>query len=66
MSKAFAGSLESSAGTRSDQLNWAYRAATGHAPSQTELNDLVQFSERHGLVNTCRVLLNLNEFVFVD
>jgi len=26
----------------------------------------VEYAKTHGLANACRVILNLNEFVFVD
>jgi hypothetical protein len=35
-------------------------------PTTEELNDFVGFVERHGLQTFCRVLLNSNEFLFID
>ena len=35
-------------------------------PSKTESEQLTAYAKKHGLANACRVILNLNEFVFVD
>src|SRR5262249_38332165 len=43
-----------------------YRLILGRAPTPKELGPLASYAERHGLANACRVLLNSNEFVFVD
>ena len=42
-----------------------YRIA-GREIEDEELDMLVQYAERHGNANVCRIMLNLNEFVFVD
>jgi hypothetical protein len=44
----------------------AYRLAFGRAPTEAEREKLTAFAREHGLPNACRVLLNLNEFAFVD
>lgn len=48
------------------QLARAYRLATGRAPGADEMNRLVLFAQKHGMANACRVILNLNEFTFID
>jgi hypothetical protein len=35
-------------------------------PTAAELSQYQQYASRHGLENLCRVLLNTNEFLFVD
>ena len=35
-------------------------------PSEEELEAVIAYARENGLVNTCRLILNLNEFVFVD
>jgi hypothetical protein len=35
-------------------------------PTAEERQALEAYAKAHGLPNTCRVMLNLNEFVFVD
>jgi hypothetical protein len=42
------------------------RLALGRRPTDEESQALVSHAENHGLASTCRLLLNLNEFVFVD
>jgi hypothetical protein len=44
----------------------ACRLAYGRGPTELERRVLVEVAERHGLANACRVILNSNEFVFVD
>ena len=48
------------------QIDLAFRLATGRAASATDRDQLVAYSQKHGLSNTCRVILNLNEFTFID
>lgn len=50
----------------SEQLASAWLAALGRQPSSEELVLLTQYAQRHGLANACRLLINMNEFVFVD
>jgi hypothetical protein len=38
----------------------------GRAPDDNESAQLSAYVERHGLANACRIILNSNEFVFVD
>jgi hypothetical protein len=48
------------------QIESAYRLALGRLPTPLERTALSAFARRHGLANACRLLLNTNEFVFVD
>jgi hypothetical protein len=54
------------AGGPADQVSAAFRLVTGRAPTPGERDALAAYAQRHGLENACRVLLNMNEFVFVD
>jgi hypothetical protein len=65
MAKHFAMRVQS-AGDLPAQVKLAFRLALQRSPSGTELNQLVGYAKDQGLVNTCRVLLNLNEFMFID
>ncbi len=38
----------------------------GRPGSEHEINELSAYTSRHGLANTCRLLLNSNEFLFVN
>jgi len=44
----------------------AVRLAVGRPPTAAERAALAAYAKEHGLANACRVVLNLNEFVFVD
>ncbi|MCC7419863.1 MAG: DUF1553 domain-containing protein [Planctomycetaceae bacterium] len=44
----------------------AFRLTLGRTPTADELATLARYTQEHGLANACRLLLNLNEFVFVD
>jgi hypothetical protein len=44
----------------------AFRLAVGRDPTPAEREDLEGYAKTYGLANACRVILNLNEFVFVD
>jgi hypothetical protein len=48
------------------QVVAAYRLAFGRAPTPNERMAMAAFVERHGLANACRLLLNANEFMFID
>jgi hypothetical protein len=48
------------------QIERAYRLALGRPPSPVERKTLTDYSAKHGLANACRILFNMNEFVFVD
>ncbi len=44
----------------------AFHEAIGRAPSRWELEKLQQYAKQNGMANYCRLLFNLNEFLFVD
>jgi hypothetical protein len=48
------------------QVHAAFRLAFARDANEDELAVLVDYAEKHGLANACRVILNMNEFVFVD
>jgi mono/diheme cytochrome c family protein len=48
------------------QVRAAFRLALGRTPTAEEQAVLIDHGRRHGLAAVCRVLFNLNEFVFVD
>ena len=54
-----------------DQIHFAFQLTLGRRPSSSEVDQLKKFyeaaeSESDGLTSICRVLLNTNEFVYVD
>jgi hypothetical protein len=58
--------VEKSAKKLDDQVKAAMRLALARDPRADELERLTAYAKRHGLANACRLILNLNEFVFVD
>ncbi|MFC5455195.1 DUF1553 domain-containing protein [Prosthecobacter fluviatilis] len=48
------------------QVERAFALALSRSPAADELAQLLEYSRREGLENTCRVILNLNEFSFAD
>jgi len=44
----------------------AVRLVYQREPTEEELVAFAAFSEKHGLAAMCRLLLNSNEFLFVD
>ena len=63
----FAERVEREAGSDlTNQVDLAILLALGRPATAEELAALVPLTEAHGLANTCRAILNLNEFSFVD
>jgi hypothetical protein len=48
------------------QVAVLYRLVLGRPPTAREAQAVGAYARRHGLANACRVLLNSNEFVFVN
>ena len=66
MAAHFAARAEKLAADDAGRIAAAFKLATGREPSATERDALTKYVKEHGLSNGCRVILNLNEFVFVD
>ncbi len=62
----FAAKLQSLHDEPAAQIEAAYRLALGRKPRAAESQALVAYAAKHGLANACRVILNSNEFMFVD
>lgn len=54
------------AGTTVEQIELAVELTLGRAAAADERRSLAEYAEEHGMANACRLLLNANEFVFVD
>jgi len=65
-SEAFASRLEATVGNRTAQIDTAFMLAFSRHPSDKENRSLESYAEKHGMAHTCRLIFNLNEFVFVD
>lgn len=48
------------------RIEQAFRRILLRSPTETERTEFQAFLVRHGLANVCRVLLNSNEFLYVD
>jgi hypothetical protein len=66
MAKHFAARLELEASGVDGQIARGFQLAMGRVPRADEQENLCAYARQYGLPNACRVILNLNEFVFVD
>ena len=66
MSRHTAARVEAAAGDERVRVALAFRLAIGRSPTADEAAALSDYARQHGLIQTCRVILNLNEFAFVD
>jgi hypothetical protein len=66
MAKHFAERVEKLRATPAEQAALAFRLALGRSPTAQEQATLARYCRDHGTANLCRLVLNLNEFVFVD
>jgi hypothetical protein len=64
-SEHFAERISKAGGIR-EQIKMAYDLALGRQPTRNELKELDSYAEKHGMANACRVILNSNEFIFVN
>jgi hypothetical protein len=64
-SEHLAGRLKKSGNTRA-QIKLLYQLALNREPTRAELKDLTAFADKEGLASACRVILNSNEFIFVN
>src|SRR5262249_20764907 len=66
MAKHCAEKLQRSGGDLRVQVSGGVYEALGRPPTAEETEALTAYARKYGLANVCRVLFNLNEFVFVD
>jgi hypothetical protein len=66
MAEHFAARVEPAGPSNSERLTAAWRLAFSRDPDGDELSAIVDYANRHGLANACRLLFNMNEFVFID
>lgn len=64
--EAFAARLANDSNVLDEQIPLAFRLLLGRSPTSEEFEDMAEFAKLYGLPATCRVMMNLNEFVFVD
>lgn len=66
MAKHFAERVTREAQGLEAQIGHAFVLALSRSPTADEMMPLLEYAQREGLENTCRVILNLNEFSFVN
>jgi hypothetical protein len=66
MSRHFAARISKEASDPDRQVELLFRIALGRAPETEEQETVASYVKQHGLANACRLVLNLNEFAFVD
>ena len=64
-SRAFAKRVETEKGP-ADQIRRAFQLGLQREPDSQELAACERLLKERGLVELCRVVLNLNEFIYVD
>ena len=66
MAEHFAARLQGEADTLRGQVEYGFHLVTGRSPSTEQATQLTAYAAEFGMENLCRLLFNLNEFVFVD
>ncbi|MBM3838028.1 MAG: DUF1553 domain-containing protein [Verrucomicrobia bacterium] len=65
-SEHFAERLGKSGDSLRERIELAYELAFGRESSAAEATALTNYARKHGLANVCRLILNSNEFMFVN
>ena len=55
-----------SAFNEQDRIPRACRLVWGRSPSSEERDALSRYADQHGMASLCRLLLNSNEFLFIN
>ncbi|RMF42513.1 MAG: DUF1553 domain-containing protein [Planctomycetota bacterium] len=66
MAEHFADRLERDSVSVEQLVARGFWLVAGHEPTDQQKQLLLKYVDRHGTKNLCRLLLNLNEFVFID
>lgn len=66
MADRFAKRIEPMGANTNERLTAGWRLAFGREPAENELAALAKYANHFGLANACRLIFNMNEFVFVD
>lgn len=66
MEKFMAQRVASHSEQLAEQVDFAFQLALSRRPTPEELAELTPYAKNYGLPGLCRILMNLNEFVFVD
>ncbi len=66
MAEHFSDRLQAESDTPAEQIARAFQLTTGRRPTAEQTIALTDYANEFGTENLCRLLFNLNEFVFVD
>ena len=66
MAQKFSESLQQSSTDITSQVQIAFSRMIGRLPTTQEQSELEQYAREHDLENLCRILFNLNEFIYLD
>lgn len=66
MSEHFAARVQREADSTPARIHRAFELAVGQRPTDVQLERLTEYAEEFGMANTCRLVFNLNSFVFID
>ena len=66
MAEQMAGPIRGKGEELRKDLENLFHRAIGRLPQQKELDELAQYAQQHGTANACRIILNLNEFLYID
>ena len=66
MASEFAEDIQQTSGNPESEVEQLYLRALGRFPTKDEVRTIVPYMRQHGLENVCRLVFNLNEFLFVD
>jgi hypothetical protein len=66
MAEHLAARVEKKGGELPNQVAATHLLALGREPTAEEGRLLIDYAHKHGLANACRLILNTNEFSFVD
>lgn len=66
MSSELAARVAKASDSLDEQIRFLWLEVLQREPTERELQAVAQYAQQHGLANTCRMVINLNEFVFVD
>ncbi len=66
MAQKFSESLQQSSTDITSQVQTAFSRMIGRLPTTQEQSELEQYAREHDLENLCRILFNLNEFIYLD
>ena len=66
MSGEFAQKLESQTDSIERAVKQGFLEVAGRPPSKNEFALLLAYAKNNGLENYCRLLFNMNEFIFID